>query len=337
LFARANGPLVEGFVFSFCLHGAELMRPDFATECWFLSGPTASGKTSIGVVLAGRVGGEILSMDSMAVYRGMDVGTAKPTETDRGGVAHHLIDIADPCDPFSLADYLDAAAERVRRMEAEGKTALFVGGTPLYLKALLRGVFDGPPADWDLRNRLMEEAASASGLFLYERLKETDPESAARLHPNDARRLIRAIEVFEKTGRPISALQRQFETARPRDACRVFVLDWNRDALYRRIDRRVEEMLAAGLVEEVRRLLAGPRPPGRTALQAVGYREVVEHLQRGTTRFEMVEAIKRNTRRFAKRQLTWFRGLDECRFIPVNEADTHDDVVERILAQVDTP
>lgn len=276
-------------------------------------------------------------MDSMAVYRGMDVLTAKPTASQRGGIEHHLIDLADACGSFTLADYLDAAAERVRRIRAEGKAALFVGGTPLYLKALLRGVFYGPPADWDLRNRLMEEAASAGGLFLHERLRKIDAESAARLHPNDARRLIRAIEVFEKTGRPISELQKQFEIARPRDACRVFVLDWNRALLYRRIDARVDEMIAAGLVDEVRFLLAGPRPLGRTALQAVGCREVVEYLHGKTSHAEMVEAIKRNTRRFAKRQLTWFRSLGECRFIPVDDTDTSETVVERILTEVGNP
>ena len=252
---------------------------DFATDAWFLTGPTAAGKTAVGVELARRIGAEIISMDSMALYRGMDIGTAKPTAAERAAVPHHLIDMLPPDQECSVAQYLDAAARAAADIRGRQRAVLFVGGTPLYLKALLRGIFQGPPADWELRRRLEDEARRHGGDWLHRRLAEVDPEAAGRLHPNDTRRLIRAIEVFEKTGQPISRLQRQFDTGRPAEQCRVFVLDRPRAELAARIDRRVEAMFAAGLVEEVRGLLAGPHPLSKTARQAVGYREVIEHLE----------------------------------------------------------
>jgi tRNA dimethylallyltransferase len=226
-------------------------------DCWFLTGPTASGKSSVGVELARRLGAEVISMDSAAVYRGMDIGTAKPTVAERRAVPHHLIDICEPSEEFSLAQYIAAARRCVADIAARGRPALFVGGTPLYLKGLLRGIFEGPPADWALRRRLADESARGGPGWLHERLAAIDPAAAARLHPNDARRLIRAIEVFEKTGRPISDLQRQFEQGRSPQQCRVFTLDWPKAELLSRIERRVAEMFSTGLVEEVRRLI-GP-------------------------------------------------------------------------------
>ncbi len=267
--------------------------------------------------LAGRIGAEIVSLDSIALYRGMDIGTAKPSVQDRREVPHHLIDILDPHEEFSLAQYIEAAGRVAAEISGRGRQVLFVGGTPLYLKGLLRGVFQGPPADWELRRRLADEARQHGDVWLHEHLAAIDPVAAARLHPNDTRRLIRAIEVFEKLGRPISEWQRQFEIERPAEQCRVFVLDWPREELYARIDRRVEQMFSAGLVEEVRQLLAAPRPLGRTARQAVGYREVIEHLDGHRGLSETVELVRRHTRQLAKRQCTWFRSLSECRFIVV--------------------
>ena len=186
----------------------------FVHDCWFLTGPTASGKSAVGVELARRIDAEIVSLDSMALYRRMDIGTAKPTAEQRRAVPHHLIDAIEPWEEFSLARYVDEAARTVGEIAGRGRQVLFVGGTPLYLKGLLRGIFRGPPADWEFRRRLADEARSRGGDWLHRRLAEVDPVSAARLHPNDARRLIRALEVFEKTGRPISELQRQFEVGR---------------------------------------------------------------------------------------------------------------------------
>jgi tRNA dimethylallyltransferase len=301
-------------------------------DSWFLAGPTASGKSTVGMELARRIGAEIVSLDSIALYRGMDIGTAKPTVQDRRDVPHHLVDILDPDEEFSLAQYIEAASRVAAEIAGRGRQVLFVGGTPLYLKGLLRGVFQGPPADWELRRRLADEAQQHGGVWLHERLAAIDPVAAARLHPNDTRRLIRAIEVFEKLGRPISELQRQFEIERPAEECRVFVLEWPREELCDRIDRRVEQMFSAGLVEEVRRLLARPRPLSRTARQAVGYREVIEHLEGRHDLAETVESVRLHTRQLAKRQCTWFRSLSECRFVAVSAQLDVGEVADRIAS-----
>ena len=301
-----------------------------ASECWFLTGPTAAGKTGVGVELAGRIGAEIVSLDSVALYRGMDIGTAKPTAEQRRAVPHHLVDVVEPHEEYSLAQYLEAAHLAIHRIKAGGHEVLFVGGTPLYLKGLLRGIFQGPPADWEFRRRLEEEARTEGPDFLHRRLEQVDPATAERLHPNDTRRLIRAIEVYEKTGRPISELQAQFDSARPADQCRVFVLDWPRPEIYGRINRRVEAMFAAGLVDEVRGLLARPRPLSKTAAQAVGYREVIEHLQGNRDLPATVDLVKTHSRQFAKRQGTWFRSLSECGFLPVSGRIDPAEVAQRI-------
>lgn len=230
------------------------MTRSFVSQCWFLTGPTASGKTAVGVELARRIGAEIVSMDSMALYRGMDILTAKPSEHQRREVPHHLIDVLEPHEEFSLAEYVAAAARVVEEIRLRGRAVLFVGGTPLYLKGLLRGVFEGPGPDWEFRRRLEHEARCGPPGLLHRRLAEVDPVAAQRLHPHDTRRIIRALEVHARTGIPISALQQQFEVGLPAEQCRVFVLDWPKDQLHERIDRRVDAMFAAGLVEEVRRL-----------------------------------------------------------------------------------
>jgi tRNA dimethylallyltransferase len=284
-----------------------------------LTGPTAAGKTGVGVELARQLDAEIISLDSMALYRGMDIGTAKPTVDERRAVPHHLVDVIEPHEEFSLAQYVAAAHNKIEELRGRGKEILFVGGTPLYLKGLLRGVFQGPPADWALRARLAEEAERQRSDYLHRRLGEVDPVAAERLHPNDTRRLIRALEVYQITGRPISQWQTQFESGRPADSCRVFVLDWPRQVLHARIDRRVEQMFAEGLVEEVRRLMAGPLPLGKTARQAVGYREVIEHLKGKRDLAQTIQLVKDHTRQLAKRQGTWFRSLCECRFVAVSD------------------
>jgi len=301
-----------------------------ALDSWYLTGPTAGGKTEVAVELAGLIGAEIISLDSMALYRGMDVGTAKPAIEERGGAPHHLIDVIEPEEEYSLAQYVAAAHGCIRRIKNRGGEALFVGGTPLYLKGLLRGIFEGPPADWKFRRELEREADEQAPGFLHARLAGVDPVSAERLHPNDARRLIRALEVFEKTGKPISQLQGQFEHCRPAEECRVFVLDWPRRELYERIDRRVEQMFLAGLVDEARHLLTRPGGLSKTAAQALGYREVIDHLRGGPGLPETIELVKTHTRQFAKRQLTWFRSLEECRFLPVAGDFDPADVARRI-------
>lgn len=279
--------------------------------CWFLTGPTASGKTAVGIELADRMGAEIISVDSMAQYRRMDIGTAKPTADQRARVAHHLVDILDPHEESSVAQYCTAAQQVADEIRKRGKQVLFVGGSPLYLKALFRGLFDGPPADWGLRHSIEAWARAAAPGALHARLAEVDPVAASRLHPHDARRLIRAIEVYERTGEPISKSQTQFDNARPDAGHTAFVLNWPRDVLYRRIDARVDEMFAAGLVAETEALLAAERPPGRTARQALGYREVIVHFEQQVPLDQTIDRVKIKSRQFAKRQLTWFRQLRE--------------------------
>ena len=293
------------------------MPSNLALNCWFLTGPTASGKSAVGVELARRIDAEIVSLDSMALYRRMDIGTAKPTADQRQAVPHHLIDVIEPHEEFSLAQYVEAANRCVAEIADRGRQVLFVGGTPLYLKGLLRGIFEGPAADWELRRRLSDEAQQHGERWLHDQVAAIDPTAAARLHPNDTRRLIRVLEVFEKTGRPISELQRQFDVGRPAAECRVFVLDWSKEELHARIGQRVDQMFAEGLVEEVRGLLAGQHSLSQTARQAVGYREVVEHLEGCRGLAETIDLVKQHTRQLAKRQSTWFRSLSECRFVPM--------------------
>jgi tRNA dimethylallyltransferase len=301
-------------------------------DCWYLTGPTAAGKSAAGVELALRIGAEIVSMDSMALYRHMDIGTAKPSDQERRRVPHHLIDVIDPHEEYSLAQYIEAAHRCVEDITGRGKKVLFVGGTPLYLKGLLRGIFQGPAADWTFRRQIQLEAQQQEPLWLHGRLQEIDPAAAARLHPNDTRRLIRALEIFHLTGRPISEFQKQFDIGATAERCRVFVLDWPREELRARIDRRVNEMFENGLVGEVRALLADAKPPGKTARQAVGYRDVIEHLEGRRTLAETVELVQLHTRQLAKRQYTWFRSLGECRFVSVS-GDLDPGEVVRIITR----
>jgi tRNA dimethylallyltransferase len=293
------------------------MTPDVFQDCWFLTGATAVGKTAVGIALAQQIGAEIISLDSMAIYRGMDIGTAKPTAIERAAVPHHLIDIVDPSDEFSVAQYVDAAAKTVADIRTRNKVPLFVGGTPLYLKSLLRGLFEGPPADWPLRNEIEADLAQVGQSALYERLVQVDPVAASQIHPHDTRRLIRALEVFRATGEPISHQQMQFEEGRPAEECRVFVLRRRREELHARIEGRVEAMIESGLVDEVDSLTSTGRNLGRTARQAVGYREALGFLSDEYDRDEMIARVKTRTRRFAKRQGTWFRSLSECRFLDI--------------------
>jgi tRNA dimethylallyltransferase len=295
-------------------------------DAWFITGPTACGKSELALVVAEQIGAEILSLDSMAIYRGMDIGTAKPSLDQRLRVAHHLIDLVDVHQEFSVADYVAAAHKAADEVRQRGRIPLFVGGTPLYLKALLRGLFVGPKADWSFRRRLETEATEHGPAALHARLVEVDPPTAVRLHPNDLRRVIRALEVFAQTGTPISELQRQFDRARPAKECHCFVVQRPREELYGRINARVDAMFAAGLVDETRGLLSGRGMLSRTAGQAVGYREVIEHLQGQRDLPATIELAKTRTRQFAKRQLTWFRSLEECQFVGVGGlgGDGHD-------------
>ncbi len=301
-------------------------------NCWYLTGATASGKSGISRMLAGALNAEIVSMDSMAVYRGMDIGTAKPTNDELAEVPHHLIDVIDPNEEFSLAEFLTLSHQAVAAIHQRGKQVLFVGGTPLYLKSLLRGVCEGPPANEDFRREVEKEVESVGVEALRQRLEQVDPLSAAKLHPNDKRRMIRALEVYTLTGTPISHYQLQFE-GKHSDRCkRVFVVSRKRDELHTRINERTEKMFESGLVEEVKALQAKHGTFSKTSLQGVGYSESLNHLEEKCDIAEAVELTKIRTRRFARRQETWFRGLDECQWLPVDAKTSKSQLVDLILS-----
>lgn len=299
--------------FTSCLQARMVMRSPVFGHALVLTGPTGSGKSDLALELAAELGAEIVSMDSMALYRGMDLGTAKPTQEQRRRVRHHLIDVLDPWESSSVAWWLDQARRCCEEIEARGRRVLIVGGTALYLKALLCGLFEGPGADEPLRQRLLAEARRLGARVMHDQLTRVDPASAARLHPNDVRRVVRALEVWQLTGRPISAWQRQWSEAIPSSPPSCLWLDLPRAELYARINARVERMFAGGLVEEVRNLLGQPRQPNAQALQALGYKEVLRHLGGELTLPETLTLVQNRTRHFAKRQLTWFRRLPECR------------------------
>ena len=285
-----------------------------------LTGPTAVGKSCVAMELARRIGGEIVSLDSIAVYVGMDIGTAKPTAAQRRLVPHHLIDLVPPTEDYSVARYLRAAHDLVEVLADRGRVPIFVGGTPLFLKGVLRGFDPGPPADWEFR-RSVEEDIERHGLeSLRERLRQVDPLAAHRIGASDKRRMIRALEFVRQTGIPISHRQTQFDRALPAEECLAFALRQERGQLHERINRRVEEMFDQGLVDEVRGLIDRHGALSRTARQAVGYREVLDWLTSGGDLAARRDSVAAHTRQLARRQETWFRSFQELRFVDVDLA-----------------
>jgi tRNA dimethylallyltransferase len=296
-------------------HEQSMVRPSCFQRALVLTGPTGSGKSGLALELAGRLNAEIVSMDSMTMYRGFDIGTAKPSEADRARVPHHLIDVLDPWESGSVAWWLERAAAAVAEIENRGRIALVVGGTPMYLKALLRGLFGGPPADPELRRQLETEAERGGVDALHARLATIDSAAAGRINAKDLRRIVRALEVWELTGQPISSFQNQWTGEPATSGPDVVCLDLPRAELYERIDQRVLGMLNAGWLDETRRLRESPRPPSREASAALGYRELWEHLDGRRPWEQTVLRIQQGTRNFAKRQLTWFRHLPKCHFV----------------------
>jgi len=294
-----------------------------------LTGTTASGKNRVGAHVAMKLRGEIISLDSMKVYRGMDVGTDKPSADLMRSVPHHLVDILDPLDGMNLSRFVNLAHDAVKDIRARGYLPVAVGGTALYLTGFLRGVFDGPEADMDFRRGLRAEAAVLGVPALHARLMKVDPVAGGRIHPNDYKRLERALEVYALTGRPISELQGQWSRP-PRVDYRLFILTWDRGVLDRRIEERVDRMFAGGFVDEVKRILDGGGF-GRESSQALGYREVVAHLKGEITLAEAIEMVKRATRRFARRQLTWFRRMDDAHWIHAEEGQSVTDLASRVI------
>lgn len=281
-----------------------------------VAGPTASGKTGLGIELALQYNGEIVSADSMQIYRRMDIGTAKATAEEQALVPHHMLDVADPGEDWSVARYVEQAEACCRDIISRGKLPIVVGGTGLYIDSLVSGRdFAEADSDQGLRDRLTEEYDSIGGEAMHEKLRAIDPERAEKLHPGDKRRIIRALEVYELTGMTITEHDRRTQALPKRfDAAAIHLNFKDRAKLYERIDRRVDIMVELGLFQEVEELLASGLSPACTAMQAIGYKEVVQALNGELSRDEAVALIKQSSRRYAKRQLTWFgRDRDALR------------------------
>ena len=274
-----------------------------------VTGPTATGKSALSVALAQRLGGEVISADSMQIYRGMDIGTAKVTPAEMCGVPHHLLDVAEASEDWSVARWVAAAASAAEDIFSRGRVPILVGGTGLYIDSLLSGRdFADNAGDGALRAALGAEYDRIGGAAFRERLRAVDPARAEKLHPSDKKRLVRAMEVWRLTGETISAHDARTQALPPRyDSLRVALTFADRTALYARIDARVDDMVAAGLFDETARLLAAGLSPESTAMQAIGYKETAAYLLGRCDKAEAVEAIKRASRRYAKRQLTWLR------------------------------
>lgn len=268
-----------------------------------IAGATASGKSAVAMTLARRFGAEMLSVDSMQVYRGMNIGTAKPTAGERAAVRHHGIDVVEPTEVFTAARFVELADEVIRDASNRQVPLIATGGTPLYYKALFEGLFEGPPADTAIRDRLRQ----APNETLHRQLAEVDPPAAARIHVNDQKRLIRALEVHELTGKPISSFQTEWAAQQVRHPAVWVGLEWEKEALNRRINARVREMMTAGWLDEVRRLLKTHGSLSATASEATGYAELIAHLEGKMPLDDAIEQIKIATRQLARRQMKWFR------------------------------
>ncbi len=278
------------------------------TKLLIICGPTASGKSDLALRLAHELDAEIVNADSMQVYRGLDIGTAKPTLEQRAEIPHHLIDVVAPDESFSAADFAGAADAAIREITARGKRVIVAGGTGLYIRALLKGLVDSPGGGGEIRAALQEEAARIGNLAMLEKLRKVDPELAAGLHPNNLVRIIRALEVLQLTGIPLSRYQKEHAFSERRYDSLQIGIQIERAELYRRIDKRVDRMLSDGLLEEVSGLLAAGFKRELKSMRSIGYKESAAYLQGELSLEETATLIKRDTRHYAKRQLTWFKA-----------------------------
>ena len=288
-------------------------------------GPTATGKTELALRVATRIRGEIVSVDSRQVYCHMDIGTAKPTPEQLKLVPHHMIDCVMPDVPFSAADYQRGADEAIRQIYQRGNVPMLVGGSGLYFRAVVDGLFHGPQADPAFRQKLRREAEDLGVQHLYDRLKTVDPEAASKIHRNDLMRIIRALEVYEKSGKRISDLRKQWESGEARYEFAAFGLIRARNELYERIEARVDRMMAEGLLDEVRSLSKYSRD--LPSMNCLGYKELLSFLDGQYDLDEAVRLIKQNTRRFAKRQLTWFKKDKRLRWIDLSTCPSPEDTI----------
>lgn len=294
----------------------------------FLVGPTAVGKSKLSIAIAKRLNAEIISLDSMQIYKGIEILSSQPSAKTRNGITHHLAGIIDPGSEFDSAAYRRAALKLIKDIIKRGKTPLFVGGSGLYLSVMIDGIFKGPPKDPSLRQRLYSIAEEKGGGWLYERLKSKDIAAAAKIHPNDLRRIVRALEVFTLTRKPISELWRKRKGISGKYSIYIFGLNIEREKLYAKINARVNEMFKNGLIQEVKRLLEGKAT--KTCSQAIGYKEVKGYLAGEYGLEKAGELIKKNSRRYAKRQLTWFRGEKRIIWLSASEKNISREILTYI-------
>jgi tRNA dimethylallyltransferase len=293
-------------------------------------GVTAGGKGKLAFELAKKLDGEIISVDSMKVYRRMDIGTAKPSKERLTEIKHHLVDVVEPSESFSVDTFLNLTEQAVKDIQSRNKPVIAVGGTAMYIKAMLYGIFDGPGTDENIRKNLKEQIALVGLEELHKKLTSVDPDAASRIHQNDEKRIIRALEVYELTGKPISSFQNQF-SAEPKNDWLVIGLQRGKEDASHRINMRIKKMVEMGLVDEVKSLLAEEKPLSMQAKCAIGYAEIINHLEGKDTLENAIEQIKINTRKFAKAQRTWFKTFRFTNWLNLEPDDTVEQVLDRAL------
>jgi len=297
-----------------------------------IAGPTASGKTTLAVEMALKFNGEIINADSMQVYRYMDIGTAKPSISERKGIIHHLIDVADPDYEFNASKYRELTIPVIREIIGRMKRCFIVGGTGLYIKTLLGGLMECPPSDPVLRGELINECKEKGSPFLHERLKMLDHESAHRIHPNDKTRIIRSLEIITLTGRPCSSIKMGHSFSEKSFRTLKICINMDRECLYDRINNRSDQMIDAGLIDETETLLERGYSPELRSMKSLGYRHVISYLKKEWKLENMISNLKQDTRRYAKRQLTWFRADPEMVWV---EPDDMGFIKSKILEFID--
>ncbi|BBO89419.1 tRNA (adenosine(37)-N6)-dimethylallyltransferase MiaA [Desulfosarcina ovata] len=296
------------------------MSPLSKSKIVVVCGPTGAGKTGFAIDLARRFNGEIIGADSMQIYRHMDIGTAKPTPAEQAAVLHHMIDIVDPDEDFDAAAYAAMAGDIVRRVVARGRRAFVVGGTGLYIKALIYGLFEQGPSDAAVRERLRAQAQADGGEAMYRKLARIDPTAAGRIHPNDTYRTLRALEIYKITGKPLSVVQQRHGFREPRFTSLEIGLSWPRPILYDRINRRVDEMMAQGFLDEVGQLLAAGYTRDLKSMQSLGYRHLAAVIEGEAILDDTLRTLKRDHRRYAKRQLTWFGAREGIHWLTPDQS-----------------
>lgn len=288
-----------------------------------IAGPTASGKTDIAIEIAKKFNGEIVSADSMQIYKGMNIGTAKPTMEERQGIPHYMLDVVNPDQAFSVAQYKEQAMDSIKKILSKGKLPIVAGGTGLYINSLVYNLsFSETIVDWDYRERLMEESLEKGVLILHQRLKNVDPKSAEQIHPNNVKRVIRALEVYKVTGKPISEHKDESRNIPPPYDYKIFGIERERESLYERINKRVDIMIAAGLYEEVEELINMGYSHTLVSMQGIGYKEIALVIRGNCSLPDAIEKVKLGTRHLAKRQITWFKKTEGINWINLDECNT---------------